>query len=273
MLKRHCYILLVLFLLIISSPSHAINYAAGAKLPEGLVLNLYPYYYHAETRTDKSGNATTSNLGLHKYGMTIGVSYYTGSWVFNTVIPNGNLEVHSQRAESGGVGDIHLRAGYFLPIDFVTIMPTFVIKTPTGSFDRNRPVNFGDGQTDLAAEVYVRKLFDSLSLDAVMKYSIRFRNPDNDTTPGNEFTFESLATWKITDNLWAGPAVNIAIGEDIKRGGTVVADSGLMKLAVGGEIYYRAFSRAKLSLAAYQDVVTRNTTEGLMLLSRIVIPF
>lgn len=263
----------VIMLLCRPSTSYAINFGAGAKLPDGLVMNLYPYYYHAETRTDKNGNPAVNNLGLHRYGMAVGASYYTGNWLFNTVIPVGNLELHSRRSENGGIGDIQLRAGHFLPIDSVTILPLLFIKTPSGSYDRNRPANFGDGQLDMAAEVYFRKLLGSLSLDALMKYTVKFRNSDSDITPGNEFLLETLATWKIIDSLWAGPAVNFSIGGDNKRSGAVISDSGLMKLAVGGEIYYRGFSRAKLSLAAYQDVVTRNTTEGLMLLSRIVIPF
>ena len=255
------------------STSHALNYGAGAKLPEGMLLNLYPNYYHAETRTDKNGNAAIYNLGLHRYGMAVGASYYTGNWLFNTVIPVGNLELQSRRSDKGGIGDIQLRAGYFLPIDSVTILPLLFIKTPSGSYDRNHPANYGDGQLDMAAEVYFRKLIGSLSLDALLKYTVRFRNQDSDITPGNEFLLETLATWKIVDSLWAGPAVNFNIGGDNKRNGADIPDSGLLKLAVGGEIYYRGFSRAKLSLAAYQDVVTRNTTEGLMLMGRIAIPF
>ena len=256
-----------------ASAVHAVNYGAGAKLPPGMVLNLYPNYYHAETRTDKQGTAAVNNLGLHRYGMAVGLSYYTGNWVFNTVIPTGNLELQSRRSESGGIGDIQLRAGYFLPVDTLTILPVLFVKTPSGSYDPNRSANYGDGQLDLATELYLRKLAGSLSLDALLKYSVKFRNPDSDVTPGNEFILETLATWKVSDNLWAGPAVNFTIGTDSKRNGAVIGDSGLMKFAVGGELYYRGFSRAKLSLAAYQDIVTRNTTEGLMLLGRIVIPF
>lgn len=263
----------ILVAILYASTSHAINYAAGAKLSDGLVLNLYPYYYRAEIRTDKHGDSTTQNLGLHKYGMTIGASYYLKNFLFNVVIPNGNLEVHSLRAENGGIGDIQLRTGYFLPIDSVTILPLLLIKTPTGNFDRSRSVNFGDGQPDLAAEIYLRKLAGPVSLDALLKYAVRFRNPYNDLTPGNEFITELLATWRFTEHFWAGPALNITVGSDNKRNGRIVTDSGLTKLAAGGELYYRGFSRVKLSLAAYQDVSTRNTTEGLMLLSRIVLPF
>lgn len=271
MFKR-CFYLFCLLLLSTASPVYAINYAAGAKLPEGLVLNLYPYWYNANTRTDKSGSAITNTLGLHKYGMNVGANYYTGNWLFNVVVPTGSQEVHSLNSKDSGLGDIQARIGYFLPVQSVTILPIFFVKTPTGSFDRNHAVNFGDGQADVATEVYINKLSGSLSLDAVFKYLIRFRNPDSDITPGNEFATEMLATWRFTENLRIGPAFNFSIGEDSKRAGNIIGDSGLMKLAMGGEMYYR-FPRVKLSLAAYQDILTRNTTQGLMLLGRIAIPF
>ncbi len=152
-------------------------------------------------------------------------------------------------------------------------MPLFFVKVPTGNYDRNRPVNFGDGQTDLATELYLYKLFGNLSVDALLKYSVRLRNPDTDVTPGNEFSTEWLTTWKISDNFRAGPALNLRIGDDMKQGGHTLSESGLMKLSLGGEIYYRGFPRSRLSLAVYKDVVTRNSTEGLMVQSRIVIPF
>ena len=270
---RTLFLIVFVLMVITRSPSHAINFAAGAKLPDGLVFNLYPYWYSADRSTNNNGNATTNNLGMNRYGMSVGASYYANNWMFNMVVPTGNLQVNSLLSENGGIGDIQLRAGYFVPVDSVTILPVLFIKAPTGNYDRNRPVNFGDGQTDLTTELYLYKLFGKLSVDALLKYSVRLRNPDSDVTPGNEFSTECLTTWKIADNFRAGPALNFRIGDNIKQGGHTLTDSGLMKLSVGGELYYRGFPKARLSLAAYKDVVTRNSTEGLMVQSRIVIPF
>ena len=267
------FIPVVFVLLYMAGPAEAINFAAGAKAPEGLIVNLYPYWFSADTRTNRDGKAVTNSLGLNKYGMLIGASYYTGDWLLNMVVPTGNLEVRSLKGESGGIGDIQLRTGYFLPVKSIAVLPVLFLKTPSGNFDKKQPVNFGDGQTDLAAELYLSTLIDRISIDALLKYSVRLRNPDSDVTPGNEFTTEWLTTWKFTDNFRAGPALNFTIGDDLKRGGKIIVDSGVMKLAVGGEVYYRGFPAAKLSLAAYQDVATRNTTEGTLVLSRIVIPF
>lgn len=272
-LWRQCAVLLVTVAVIVPMPSLAMNYATGAKQPEGLLLNLYPFWYSANQITDKKGNSAVDKLGLDKYGVQIGVNYYTGSYLFNTIIPVGKLSVGAIHESDAGLGDIQLRMGRFLQIDSVTILPLLMLKTPTGSYDKSRPVNFGDGQTDLAAELYVFKLFGPISLDALAKYTIRFHNSRSDVTPGNELVLEGLATLKLADNVRIGPAINFVLGDDRKKGGNVVQDSGLMRLSAGGEIYYGRDSRARVSLAAYKDVLTRNTNEGALVMSRISIPF
>lgn len=59
-------IILVLLLLLPLS-AHAVNFYAGGKLTDGFNLNLYPYWYSADTRTGKSGSAAINNLGFEKY--------------------------------------------------------------------------------------------------------------------------------------------------------------------------------------------------------------
>lgn len=255
------------------APSHAINFATAIKRSDGLLVNLYPYWFSADVRTGKNGAAVTGNLGLDKYGTGIGASYYSGDWLFNTVASTGNLEINSLHAENGGIGDTQVRVGRFLAVNPVTVMPALAVKVPTGSFSGNRPVNLGDGQADLAAELYLYKLVEPFSVDALIKYTVRFHNPHTGITPGNEFATEWLATWRFADNFRIGPALNVTVGADRKSGGSRIADSGIMKLSAGGEMYYQGFSKLKLSFAGYKDVVTRNTTEGFTLMNRITIPF
>ena len=262
-----------LYACLLPTPVHAINYATGIKAAPGYQLNLYPFYYHADIRSDKDGNHSVNDLGFNKYGVMIGNSYYVGDFLLNAIIPVGTLDIGMLKSDDTGLGDINLRAGWFLPVETVTVMPALAVKVPTGSYDKNHPVNFGDGQTDLVAELYLFKLMPQISFDAVLKYAVRFRNPDNDVTPGNEFTAEGLATWRLAEKIRVGPAVNFIIGEDNKKNGKTVANSGLMRLSVGGEIYYGRFDHVKISLAAYQDVLSRNTIEGVLVISRFVIRF
>lgn len=269
-----CRILTVLAV-VTAFPMHAdaINYSTGAKLREGFYLNLYPYWYTAGTKTDKNGNAATNSLGMDKYGIFIGGSYYIGDVVLNAIVPFGQLEIGAAKERDGGLGDIQLRGGYFLPVKEVTILPALAIKVPSGSFDKNRKVNLGDGQADIMAELYLFKLFDGFSVDWLFKYSKRLRNHDTDMKPGDEFATEGLVTYKLTDTVRLGPSTTFLVGGDSSKSGLTLSASGVLRFAVGGEVFYRGFPQAKLSLAVLKDVYTQNTSEGILTMSRITIPF
>lgn len=258
---------------LIPATAHAVNFATAVKPPPGYQLKLYPYYFNAETRTNKDGNPAVSNLGLQKYGVMIGNFYQIGDAQLSAIVPIGTLEINKLNAGDSGVGDIQLRAGWNLPVKWASIMSALMVKAPSGDYDKKKSANMGDGQTDLVTELYFHKLLQPLAFDAVLKYNLRFRNPDNDTTPGNEFTAEGLFTYRLAHKVRIGPAVNFVIGVDSKKGGKAQADSALMKLAAGGEIYYARLDHVRISLAAYQDVLTRNTNEGILVMSRIAFEF
>jgi len=266
-------LLLVVCVFLLPSIAHAVNFAAAFKQPPGYRFKLFPFYCDADTRTNKDGNPAVSDLGLKRYGVIIGNFYQAGDLLLNAQVPVGKLEIGKLKSDDAGLGDIQLRAGWYLPVEWASIMPALMVKVPTGSFDKSRPANFGDGQTDVAAEFYFFKLFQPFSFDALIRYNVRFRNPDNDVTPGNEFTAEGLATCRVAHRVRVGPAVNYLVGADNKKGGKTVPDSGLMRLAAGGEIWYGRFDEVKISVAAYQDVLTRNTNEGVLVMSRITFEF
>ena len=252
---------------------NAINLGGAYKPRPGYGLKLYTLYYGADTRTDKDGNPVVKGLGLKKQGVSIGNSYQIGDLQLNAIIPVSKIEVAKLKNSDAGLGDILLSAGWFLPVEWANILPAVAVKIPTGSFDKHHAVNVGVGQTDLIMGLYLFKLMQPLSFDAVVKYAVRFRNPDSDFTPGNEFSAEGLVTLRLFEGIRIGPAVNFIIGADNKKGGKTLADSGLMRLSAGGEIYYGALDHVKISLAAYQDVLTRNTYEGVLVLSRIAFIF
>lgn len=252
----------------------AINLGAAYKSPKsGYSLKLYSLYYAADTRTDKDGKAAVKDLGLKKYGVSIGNSLQIGDFQLNAIIPVSKIEVGKLKESDAGLGDILVSAGWFLPVAWANILPAVGVKIPTGRFDKNHPVNNGDGQTDLLMGLYFFKLMQPLSFDASLKYAVRFRNPDSDFTPGNEFSAEGLVTLRLVEGIRIGPAVNFIIGEDNKKGGKTVAESGLMRLSAGGEVYYGRMEKVKISLAAYQDLLTRNTFEGVLVFSRIIFTF
>ncbi len=263
----------LLSVLSLSTTAHAINYATGARVAPGYQLNVYPFSYGADIRTDGDGHHLLNDLGLKKYGSFIGNNYYTGDFFFSATIPVGTAAIGKYNTEDSGFGDIQARVGWFLPINSVTILPVLLVKIPSGCYDAGRPVNFGDGQADVVSELYFFKLLQPFSLDTVFKYAVRFRNPATDITPGNEVTVESLLTAKVADNVRIGPAVNFITGEDSRRGGTALSGSAVTRLSVGGEVFYGGFNKVKISLAAYQDMLSRNSTEGVLAMGRFTFRF
>jgi hypothetical protein len=253
--------------------AHAINLGSAYRTPPGYGLTLYPMYYEADTKTDKDGHPAVTDLGLRKYGVAVKNAYQLGDFQLSAIVPVTRVEVEKINKHDVGLDDIQLIAGYFLPVEWANILPAVAVKLPTGSFDKNRAVNVGTGQTDLAVGVMLFKKIEPFTFDAGLKYNIRFRNPDNGFTPGNEFTAEGLVTLRLIDGLRIGPGVIYVIGEDNKQGGNTVADSGLMRLSAGGEIYCGSLEKVKASLSFYKDVMTRNTYEGYTVLGRIIFVF
>lgn len=253
--------------------AHAINLGSAYRTPPGYGLTLYPMYYEADTKTDKDGNPAVSGLGLRKYGISVKNAYQLGDFQLSAFVPVTRVDVGKTNQHDVGLDDIQLVAGYFLPVEWASILPALALKLPTGSFDRNRAVNVGSGQTDLAVGVMLFRKIEPFTFDAGLKYNIRFRNPDNGFSPGNEFTAEGLVTLRLIDGLRIGPGLIYVIGEDNKKGGNTVADSGLMRLSAGGEIYYGSLEKVKTSLSVYKDLLTRNTYEGVMVLGRIIFVF
>ncbi len=275
MREKFLYIWLTCLVCFCLNPSsiHAVNLGGAYKPKPGYGLKLYTLYYNADIRTDKNGHSTVNDLGLNKTGISIGNCYQIGDLQLNANIPVSNIEIKKLHERAAGLGDILLSAGWFLPVKWANILPTVAVKTPTGNFDKRHSANTGDGQTDLLMGVYFFKLMQPLSYDAVVKYNVRFRNPDNDITPGNEFSAEGLVTLRLLEGVRIGPAINFTIGGDNKKGGKTLADSGVMRLSAGGEVYYGSLDNVKVSLAAYKDMLTNNSSEGIMVLSRVVFVF
>ncbi len=260
-------------ILMSASPADAVLFGAGMKPTEGYQLKFYPFASFANVRTDKNGNKAVDGLDSKRYGVLILNAYQYGDLLLNLGIPLANQEVGKYRSEAGGLGDIQVRVGYFLPIKALDILPALLVKTPTSSYDKKRAANLGDGQTDLAAELYFSKMTDSFSVDLLLKYNHRFTNADNKTKPGNEFNAEIMAAYKLLPGLWIGPAINFMIGDDKEVSDSILPETGQLRLSAGGEIFYGGFANPKLSIAVYQDLITRNSTQGTTIISRITFPF
>ncbi|MBV5337169.1 MAG: hypothetical protein J0653_04145, partial [Deltaproteobacteria bacterium] len=80
-----------------AAPAHAVNFAAGVKLEQAYQLKLFPFYYCADTRTNKDGNPAVTDLGMQKYGVMISNGYQIGDVLLSALVPLARLEITRQK--------------------------------------------------------------------------------------------------------------------------------------------------------------------------------
>jgi hypothetical protein len=53
----------------------------------------------------------------------------------SAIIPVGKMEVGKLKSDDVGVGDIQVRAGWNLPVEWASILTELMVKVPSGRFD------------------------------------------------------------------------------------------------------------------------------------------
>lgn len=251
---------LVMISTLMCSQAYAVHFGDGYNF-KAPTLAFYPFWYTADTMTDRNGNAITKQLRLDKYGAVIRPLYYTDQFVFDVMIPVGKLDVGMLHDSDSGVGDVVFGAGYFVPVGWASLLTGVWVKTPTGSFDRNALVNFGDGQTDVRLESYLNKIWgNGISLDAAVKYWVRFK--ENGVDPGNELYLDALVLYAVLDFLRLGPSVSYMIGEKDKQ-----------RVSIGGETVFHFSPKFSVMVDVMQDVSSKNQVEGTMVTGRFCYVF
>lgn len=253
-------VLSVMAITLLYSHAYAVHFGDGYNF-KAPTLAIYPFWYTAGTMTDRNGTPLTRQLKLDKYGAVIRPLYYTDHFVFDVMIPVGKLDVGMMRDSDSGLGDIIFGTGYFVPVSWASLLTGVWVKTPTGSFDKNALVNFGDGQTDVRFESYLNKIWgNGMSFDAAVKYWVRFK--DNGVDPGNELYLEALAMYAVLDFVRIGPSLSYMVGEKDKQ-----------KISVGGETVFHFSPKFSLMVDVMQDVHSKNQVEGTMVTGRFCYVF
>lgn len=262
------------FTVVVGLPTaEAVNYREGAHPPDGFYLTLYPFWSNADVITNNDGDRAVRNLGLDYYGVVIRPIYYIKNFVFTPLIPVARLKVDSYDDSSSGLGDITLGAGYFLPVEWASLLSVIQIKTVTGPYDKDDSVNLGSGQWTIKFEQYLHKMIDRWSVDAVVKYWVQHENKSNGWKPGNELRLEGVATYGFTKKLRFGPTFSLIRGVDGERRNSRIDNTAKRKISVGGELYYRARPKLGLTLTYMKDIETKNSIEGELLRMRISMAF
>jgi len=265
--------LAALFSLVALGSGYCVNYGDGARCPKGLYLAVYPSWYKADKTTDENGHAAKKHYGMDKYSLSIKPVYYGDDFVVLASIPIGKTGVGYYNDSDAGIGDILLGAGYFLPVKNINILPLFSVKFPTGHFNRNSSVNFGDGQYDFRSEVFINKPFGRFCLDLAFRYWHRFKNSASNFKPGNEFYAEGVATYRLIKKFRLGPSVIFCRGADPELDEVTVANSDIKRVSVGAEFVCGLSEHVQLILDVLPDVYAENTTKGLLVKGRVVYAF
>ncbi|MBD3296906.1 MAG: hypothetical protein GF392_06010 [Candidatus Omnitrophica bacterium] len=251
----------------------AVDYNDGTHCNQGWYGIVYGSWFSSNEITDGSGDTEVGDLDLDAGSIALRPVYYGREWVVSLIIPFGYIESDHYAQNSGGLGDIYLGAGYFLPVDCINILPFVSVKLPSGDHESDRNINIGSGQTDVSMEIYINKHYERFSFDGVFKYRWRFDNGTRDLDPGDEYTIEGLITYELFPGLRAGPGLEyLSGGEDILDG-EAVNDSSAKLLILGAEVIWQATPDLQIMVEGMSDLVGENVAKGTLFRTRICYSF
>ncbi|MFH1397681.1 MAG: transporter [Candidatus Omnitrophota bacterium] len=253
----------IFFLLFVIYPAQgfAVNFYDGARAPQGLYFLTYTSFYYADEATDSKAKTSKTDYEYAKFEELLRLCYYTPDLVLTAFLPAGYVHSGYYDVSSGGIGDINLGAGHFLPVKQADILPMLFIKLPTGEYDSGKRVNYGTNQYDIKPCLFLYKAIGKFSIDAAAKYYFKTENPGTKVTPGDELYLQLLCGWKISKACKAGPSFNWMKSENQKTDGAETRRSRKESFSLGGDLYLRLpiFS---LTLTYLRDIRTKNTTKG-----------
>jgi hypothetical protein len=276
----------------------AIDQLDGFPQPQGLHWNYYPHFYTADNVNDKDGHLLMDGFGISLYEMLVRPVYIHGDWLYNAIIPIGDLNMnrlgcydHEYDARSGrdslndfgptyvesssGVGDIILGAGKFQKLGDWHWLPYVSVKLASGPYEMDMDgqgggganYNYGSGQVDATFENYFNHC-GKWSVDGLIKYRHRFKNHDTGFKPGDQVGLEFLLSYGCGEmmgfwhkDMW-GLCVEYMTSTKAEYMGNEVEGSQITKLSVGPEVYHGISQRSHFWFAIKHDVIAENAPKG-----------
>jgi len=232
----------------------------GVRAPAGVYFLSYSSFYLADEFTGAGGKAKIADFGYRSAGEILRLCWYSPDLVLTALVPVSGAQSSYLEESAGGLGDILLAAGGFLPVRSVDLLFFLGAKAPTGDYDADEPLNPGSGQWNIRPSLFLHKTLEPYTLDAVARYNIRLKNPDTGLKPGDEFHLEFLATRKLGP-VRVGPGASWMLGRDQSQSGQSIPESARQVLSLGLEAYFRLGEWA-VTLNYMGDVYSVNTTRG-----------
>lgn len=260
-MQRLKAVIFLLVFIIYPAQGFAVNFYDGARAPKGLYFLTYTSYYYADKTTDSKAKTSKTDYEYSKFEELLRFCYYTPDLVLTAFFPAGYVHSKYYDVSSGGLGDINLGAGYFLPVKQADILPMLFVKFPTGVYDSGKSVNYGTNQYDIKPCLFLYKAIGRFSIDAAAKYYFRTENPGTKISSGDELYLQCLFGWKISKSCKAGPSFNWMKSQNQKTDGAESRRSSKESLSIGADLYLRLpiFS---LTLTYLRDIRAKNTTQG-----------
>lgn len=240
----------------------AVNFFDGAKPPvKSSYLLTYTGAYIADTYKDADGNTSVHDYGYKKFEEVIRYCYYTPDFVLTAFGAVGGVRSGLYNQSSGGMGDINIGAGGFLPIKQVDINPILFVKFPAAEYDAKKTVNYGTNQYDIKPCVFFYKDFGRITFDGCVKYFFRTKNPKNNTAAGDELHLQGLLGWELNKNCKFGPSACWMQSRRKEINDVKIQDSRKMYLAGGADVFFR-LPKYTLTLTYLHDFRAKNYTKG-----------
>ncbi|MCX5708976.1 MAG: transporter [Candidatus Omnitrophica bacterium] len=259
-MKRIKILMILGILLILPTPSFAVNFYDGARA-QGLYFLTYSSLYDADKTNDSQGHTSKKDYGYRKLEELFRFCYYRKNLVLTGLFPVGHVKNGFYHESSAGIGDINLGAGYFLPVKQVDLLPMLFVEFPTGDYDSQRSVNYGTNQYDIKPILFIYKAMGRFSVDAAAKYFFRTENPGVGVTPGDEFYLQGLLGWQFTKKFKAGPSLSWMKSGSQKNDGVKVNGSQRESLSAGADFYFR-FPAFSATFTYLREVRAKNNVIG-----------
>lgn len=261
---------------------HAVDPYDNWPNPQGGYAVLYPAIYSADKLTDKNGETLVPNLNLESKGAVLRYVYYRSEkvrypWLVNFLIPIKKQEMRNPYTDKAdkdsGVGDARFSTGFWVinkPAQHLYAGPGIDVDMPTGHYDQNNLATVGEDIWRFRPTFVFAKMKPPFDVELTARYSMETTQKETKVKEGDVFIFESYSGMFINKQLMLGAHFNYYKGRDDRNNGNRIPDSAIQMFQAGPNIQYMFSPRVNFMAQCIWDYNTENTTEGRLILLRLV---
>lgn len=261
---------------------HAVDPYDNWPNPQGGYAVDYPLTYTADQLTDKDGKPLVSDLNLKSYGNVFRYVYYRSEkvrypWLVNFLLPVKKNEIRDPYTgkidRDSGIGDARFSTGFWVVNNRgknLYIGPGIDVDMPTGHYDQNNFASVGENIWRFRPTIVFAKFSPPFDVELTGRYSVETPNQDTNIKKGDLFVFESYTGMFLNKTVMVGGHFNLFKGRDDHKNGDRVPDSARRWLQAGPNIQWMITEKVNVMGECIWDFNSENSTEGRLLLGRLV---